>query len=179
MNWYIVLALSVPFLFVIGVVYSAIKEQKVLEEGQLKKVLAERHAKGLINNAAGKGQSRDEEDDYGLPERQDLKRAAAVTASQVASAQDSASKTAPAANLKAAATVNVKAAAAAASVKVAPAAQVKGEAPAGTVNSAAASYEQEASAQAVPRAKRLEPLGNTEARDAASYFAKYYHDKEN
>lgn len=108
MDWYIVLALAVPFLFVIGVIYNALKEQKVLEDGQLKKVLTERKAKGLAPAPA------DDDDDYGLPERQDLKRAAARAAPPSSAA-------APA---------------------------------------------------SVP--PRHQPLGNTEAKNAASYFAQYY-----
>ena len=42
----------------------------MLEDGPLKKVLAERHAKGLINKRG----AYDDEDDYGVPARQDLKR---------------------------------------------------------------------------------------------------------
>ncbi len=104
MDWYIVLALAVPFLFVIGVIYNALKEQKVLEDGQLKKVLTERKAKGLAPAPA------DDDDDYGLPARQDLKRAAPPSS-------------------------------AAAPASVPP---------------------------------RHQPLGNTEAKNAASYFAQYY-----
>ena len=104
MDWYIVLALAVPFLFVIGLIYNALKAQKVLEDGQLKKVLTERKAKGLAPAPA------DDDDDYGLPARQDLKRAAPPSS-------------------------------AAAPASVPP---------------------------------RHQPLGNTEAKNAASYFAQYY-----
>lgn len=127
MNWYLVLALSVPFLFVIGVVYSAIKEQKGLEDGLLQKVLKERHDKGLINKARAArayAKSADDDDDYGVPARADLKRAPAPSAGAAA-----APKTPQAA--------------------------------------------EQAGATSVPQ----RPLGNTEARDAASYFAKYYQDE--
>lgn len=131
MNWYLVLALSVPFFFVIGVVYSAIKEQKGLEDGLLQKVLKERHDKGLINKAGAArayGDAYDDDDDYGVPARADLKRA-----------HESAAPTATTADAT----------------------------PEG--RQAVAS---EAQSAQVPQA-----LGNTEARDAASYFAKYYQDE--
>lgn len=130
MNWYLVLALSVPFLFVIGVVYSAIKEQKGLEDGLLQKVLKERHDKGLINKAGAARAYGDayDDDDYGVPARADLKRA-----------HESAAPTATTADAT----------------------------PEG--RQAVAS---EAQSAQVPQA-----LGNTEARDAASYFAKYYQDE--
>lgn len=132
MNWYIVLALAVPFLFVVGVVYSAIKEQKVLEDGPLKKVLAERHAKGLINKRG----AYDDEDDYGVPARQDLKRnkSAQQSQSEPQSPQPE-SASAPAVEQR-------------------------------TQNDGVVEPSNEP--------KRYESLGNTEARDAASYFAKYY-----
>ena len=131
MNWYLVLALSVPFLFVIGVVYSAIKEQKGLEDGLLQKVLKERHDKGLINKAGAArayGDAYDDDDDYGVPARAAVKRA-----------HKSAATTATTADAT----------------------------PEG--RQAVAS---EAQAPQAPQA-----LGNTEARDAASYFAKYYQDE--
>lgn len=39
---YIVLAISVPFLFLVGTVYNAIKAQKKLEESVLKDILEKR-----------------------------------------------------------------------------------------------------------------------------------------
>lgn len=134
MNWYLVLALSVPFLFVIGVVYSAIKEQKGLEDGLLQKVLKERHDKGLINKAGAArayAKSADDDDDYGVPARADVKRA-----------HESAATTATTADAT----------------------------PEG--RQAVASEAQSAQVLQAPQA-----LGNTEARDAASYFAKYYQDE--
>lgn len=134
MNWYLVLALSVPFLFVIGVVYSAIKEQKGLEDGLLQKVLKERHDKGLINKAGAArayAKSADDDDDYGVPARADVKRA-----------HESAATTATTADAT----------------------------PEG--RQAVASEAQSAQVPQAPQA-----LGNTEARDAASYFAKYYQDE--
>lgn len=130
MNWYIVLALAVPFLFLVGVVYSAIKEQKVLEDGPLKKVLAERHAKGLINKRG----SYDDEDDYGVPARQDLKRSKSESQSEQQGHQAEGASS-PAETQR-------------------------------TQNDGATEPNHEP--------KRYESLGNTEARDAASYFAKYY-----
>ena len=134
MNWYLVLALSVPFLFVIGVVYSAIKEQKGLEDGLLQKVLKERHDKGLINKAGAArayGDAYDDDDDYGVPARADVKRAhesAATTATTTDATPEG--------------------------------------------RQAVASEAQSAQVPQAPQA-----LGNTEARDAASYFAKYYQDE--
>ena len=128
MNWYLVLALSVPFLFVIGVVYSAIKEQKGLEDGLLQKVLKERHDKGLINKAGAArayGDAYDDDDDYGVPARADVKRA-----------HESAATTAT------------------------------------TADATPEGRQAVASEAQAPQA-----LGNTEARDAASYFAKYYQDE--
>ncbi|MDT3661942.1 MAG: hypothetical protein ROM54_00265 [Anaerobiospirillum sp.] len=136
MNWYIVLALAVPFLFLVGVVYSAIKEQKVLEDGQLKKVLAERHAKGLIN----KHGTYDDEDDYGVPARKDLQRSQSEQQSQSESQSEPQGHQAESSS--------------------SPAEEQR------TQNDGALEPNNEP--------KRYESLGNTEARDAASYFAKYY-----
>ena len=143
MNWYIVLALAVPFLFLVGVVYSAIKEQKVLEDGPLKKVLAERHAKGLINKRG----AYDDEDDYGVPVRQDLKRSPS---------ESQRSKSAPQSQSESQSEQHRHQAESASS----PAAEQR------TQNDGATEPNHEP--------KRYESLGNTEARDAASYFAKYY-----
>lgn len=138
MNWYLVLALSVPFLFVIGVVYSAIKEQKGLEDGLLQKVLKERHDKGLINKAGAArayGDAYDDDDDYGVPARADVKRA-----------HESAAPTATMADVTAT-----------------------------TADATPEGRQVVASEAQVPQAPQA--LGNTEARDAASYFAKYYQDE--
>lgn len=142
MNWYIVLALAVPFLFLVGVVYSAIKEQKVLEDGQLKKVLAERHAKGLIN----KHGTYDDEDDYGVPARQDLQRSQSAPQRQSEQQSQSESQSEPQGHQ--------------AESSSSPAEEQR------TQNDGALEPNNEP--------KRYESLGNTEARDAASYFAKYY-----
>lgn len=140
MDWYIVLALAVPFLFVVGVVYSALKEQKVLEDGQLKKVLAERHAKGLINKRG----AYDDEDDYGVPARQDLKRSKSEPQSEQQSQSESLS-------------------------------EQQGHQAEGASSPAEAQRTQKDRAiEPSHEPKRYESLGNTEARDAASYFAKYY-----
>lgn len=40
--WIAYLAIAIPILFVIGTVYNAIKEQKKLENGELKRVLKKR-----------------------------------------------------------------------------------------------------------------------------------------
>ena len=170
MNWYIVLALAVPFLFVVGVVYSALKEQKVLEDGQLKQILKERHAKGLINKRG----AYDDEDDYGVPERQDRKHSAAassaeqaapVSAGQTLTEQTSVTQTA-----------ETQTSSVQALPEQTPATQTYAvQASATTVDAARESALQKSTAQEqVAAPKRHEPLGNTEARDAASYFAKYY-----
>lgn len=144
MNWYIVLALAVPFLFLVGVVYSAIKEQKVLEDGPLKKVLAERHAKGLINKRG----AYDDEDDYGVPARQDLKRSKSEPQDNPSEAQRSQSE----------------------SLSEQQGHQAEGaSAPAETQRT-----QNDGATEPNHEPKRYESLGNTEARDAASYFAKYY-----
>lgn len=144
MDWYIVLALAVPFLFVVGVVYSAIKEQKVLEDGPLKKVLAERHAKGLINKRG----AYDDEDDYGVPARQDLKRSPSEPQDNPSEAQRSQSE----------------------SLSEQQGHQAEGaSSPAETQRT-----QNDGATEPNHEPKRYESLGNTEARDAASYFAKYY-----
>ena len=144
MNWYILLALAVPFLFLVGVVYSAIKEQKVLEDGPLKKVLAERHAKGLIN----KHGAYDDEDDYGVPARQDLKRSPSEPQDNPTEAQRSQPE----------------------SLSEQQGHQAESaSAPAETQRT-----QNDGATEPNHEPKRYESLGNTEARDAASYFAKYY-----
>lgn len=140
MNWYIVLALAVPFLFVVGVVYSAIKEQKVLEDGQLKKVLAERHAKGLINKRG----AYDDEDDYGVPARQDLKRSPSESQRSQSAPQQSQSE------------------------------QHSHQAEGASAPAVEQRTQNDGVVEPSNEPKRYESLGNTEARDAASYFAKYY-----
>lgn len=44
MSWSAALAIAIPFLFVIGTVMNALKEQKKLENGKLKKILEQRKA---------------------------------------------------------------------------------------------------------------------------------------
>ena len=56
--WWIALAIAVPFLFIIGTTYSAIKEQKRLEEGALKDVLSERQKKRLEHYKLKSGQKK-------------------------------------------------------------------------------------------------------------------------
>lgn len=144
MNWYIVLALAVPFLFLVGVVYSAIKEQKVLEDGPLKKVLAERHAKGLINKRG----AYDDEDDYGVPARQDLKRSPSEPQDNLTEAQRSQSESLSE--------------------------QQGHQAESASSPAEAQRTQNDGATEPNHEPKRYESLGNTEARDAASYFAKYY-----
>lgn len=42
MNWWIVLVIAAPLLFVVGTVLNALKEQKRFEQGELQKILKER-----------------------------------------------------------------------------------------------------------------------------------------
>jgi hypothetical protein len=44
MSWGAALAIAIPFLFVIGTVMNALKDQKKLENGKLKKILEKRKA---------------------------------------------------------------------------------------------------------------------------------------
>lgn len=67
MDWYLILAIAVPFLFIIGVINNAIKDQRRLEKGKLQSYLQKRVAK---REAGG-----EEEDDWGIQARLDLKRA--------------------------------------------------------------------------------------------------------
>lgn len=48
MDYFLVLAIAIPFLFLIGVVYNAIKDQKKLENGKLKEILADRQRRGYV-----------------------------------------------------------------------------------------------------------------------------------
>lgn len=72
MDWYLILAIAIPFLFVIGVINNAIKDQHKLEKGKLQGFLQKRV--GKKDNAYD-----DEEDDWGVKARQDLKRAVEET----------------------------------------------------------------------------------------------------
>ncbi len=42
MSYLLILVIAIPVLFVIGTTYNALKEQKRLEEGPLKKILSKR-----------------------------------------------------------------------------------------------------------------------------------------
>lgn len=42
MSYLLILVIAIPVLFVIGTTYNALKEQKRLEEGQLKEILSKR-----------------------------------------------------------------------------------------------------------------------------------------
>ena len=44
MPWYIILIIALPILFVVGMIYNALKEQKRLEKTILPKLLQERQA---------------------------------------------------------------------------------------------------------------------------------------
>lgn len=63
MNYFIILAIVIPFLFLVGVIYNALKEQKRLESETLPKFLAQRQAQG--NPYAGDAYADEDEDDYG------------------------------------------------------------------------------------------------------------------
>ncbi len=43
MSWWIILIIAAPFLFVIGTVMNALKEQKRFEDGPLQDILKKRH----------------------------------------------------------------------------------------------------------------------------------------
>lgn len=61
-NYFIILAIVIPFLFLIGVIYNALKEQKKLEAETLPKFLAQRQAKG--NPYSGDAYADEDDDDY-------------------------------------------------------------------------------------------------------------------
>lgn len=65
--WWIALAIAVPFLFIIGTTYSAIKEQKRLEEGELKDVLSERQKKRLEHYKLKSGQKKSDKGQDPVP----------------------------------------------------------------------------------------------------------------
>lgn len=67
MNYFIILAIVIPFLFLVGVIYNALKEQKKLESETLPKFLAQRQAQG--NHYSG--DSYDADDDYGRSPQKD------------------------------------------------------------------------------------------------------------
>ena len=74
MDWYLILAIAIPFLFVIGVINNAIKDQRKLENGKLQ---------GFLRKRVGKSDQPydDEDDDWGVKARQDLKKAVEETSS--------------------------------------------------------------------------------------------------
>lgn len=73
MDWYLILAIAIPFLFVIGVINNAIKDQRKLEKGKLQ---------GFLRKRVGKSdQPYDDDDDWGVKARQDLKKAVEETSS--------------------------------------------------------------------------------------------------
>ena len=74
MDWYLILAIAIPFLFVIGVINNAIKDQRKLEKGKLQ---------GFLRKRVGKSDQPydDEDDDWGVKARQDLKKAVEETSS--------------------------------------------------------------------------------------------------
>ena len=88
MDTWLIVAIAVPFLFIIGVVYNAIKDQKKLEQNQLRKVLQKRYDRESLppdhkDHLTVKPYD-DADDDYGLPERQDKVRAAKYGAAATA-----------------------------------------------------------------------------------------------
>lgn len=66
-TWLLVLVIAIPFLFLIGVVNNAVKDQKKLEQRH-NKFMEERGAVPSIKPDAY------DDDDWGVPARQDLKR---------------------------------------------------------------------------------------------------------
>lgn len=68
-TWLLVLVIAIPFLFLIGVVNNAVKDQKKLEQRH-NKFMEER---GAVPSRKSAGDSYDD-DDWGIPERQDLRR---------------------------------------------------------------------------------------------------------
>lgn len=74
MDWYLILAIAIPFLFVIGVINNAIKDQRKLEKGKLQ---------GFLRKRVGKSDQPydDEDEDWGVKARQDLKKAVEETSS--------------------------------------------------------------------------------------------------
>lgn len=58
MDWYLILAIAIPFLFVIGVVNNAIKDQCRLEKGKLQSYLQNKVARPATSYD-------DEDDDWG------------------------------------------------------------------------------------------------------------------
>lgn len=76
MDWYLILAIAIPFLFVIGVINNAIKDQHKLEKGKLQGFLQKRV--GKKDNAYD-----DDEDDWGIKARQDLKKALEESEAQI------------------------------------------------------------------------------------------------
>lgn len=144
MDWYLILAIAIPFLFVIGVVNNALKEQHRLEKRMQSRPpklsadsLDREHLKAAKRKApkAWQQQMQPDEDDYGLAPRQDLRRAAADAAA---------------------------AAKAGGSVV-----------PSGTAHEDAAVTDSKENKSADGSAQATMPEGNTEASDAASYFSRY------
>lgn len=43
MNWWLILVIATPFLFLMGTILNALKEQKRFEQGALQEILKKRH----------------------------------------------------------------------------------------------------------------------------------------
>ena len=92
MDWLIVVAIAVPFLFVVGVVYNAIKDQKKLEQ-KFHHVISARAQEQAAAAAKAQAQGKlyvrayDDDDDYGLVPRQALKDKEGASAASDQTAQ--------------------------------------------------------------------------------------------
>lgn len=146
MDWYLILVIAIPFLFVIGVVNNALKEQHRLEKRMQSRPpklsadsLDREHLKAAKRKApkAWQQQMQPDEDDYGLAPRQDLRRAAAAAADAAAAKSEDST------------------------------------APSGTAHEDAAVTDSKENKSADGPAQATMPEGNTEASDAASYFSRY------
>lgn len=175
MNWLLILAIAVPFLFVIGVINNAVKDQRKLEKGKLQ---------GFLEKRAGMTPEPydDEDEDWGQT-RHDLKKAVEQTSPEAQQgAADRAIKEAKEEVLRSEAQKQAAfAAAAAAAVAAREAAAAGRDAPvaAGTDTATAGgrSVADELNGNnPVLKSTQVhhEPLGNTEASDASSYFSRYY-----
>ncbi|MCK0534629.1 MULTISPECIES: hypothetical protein [unclassified Anaerobiospirillum] len=175
MNWLLILAIAVPFLFVIGVINNAVKDQRKLEKGKLQ---------GFLEKRAGMTPEPydDEDEDWGQT-RHDLKKAVEQTSPEAQQgAAERAIKEAKEEVLRSEAEKQAAvAAAAAAAVAAREAAAAGRDAPVaagtatGTSGGRSVADELNGNNPALKATQvHHEPLGNTEASDASSYFSRYY-----
>ena len=176
MDWWLILAIAVPFLFVIGVLNNAFKDQKRLENGKLKKYLENRVVK------KDKAYD-DDDDDWGVQARQDLKRA---VAEQEAQNNDQAHDAKAKESADAAAASSSSASSDSEAKKddgplysrerdaFDPKPKEDDKAKASSKSEADGSIKERGYA---PKDENFKPLGDTKAKSAASYFANYYKDE--